>query len=177
MVHHPVMEMRVEPDAVLVVAGVPGAGKTTLIDRAVDRAATTVVDTDDRRREGRASRYKPVRVAGHYRRIVAAILLRRGAPVVVHSRGTTTLARRAFPLLARVRGRPAHLVLLTVSTEAALAGQRQRGRIIPGREMRGHIERFGAVVADPERLARREGWASVTVLDRERASALARIGA
>lgn len=53
-------------DAVVVVAGVPGAGKTTLIRRAVDREVTRVVDTDDRRR-GR------LLYLGHYVRIAAAI--------------------------------------------------------------------------------------------------------
>jgi hypothetical protein len=43
-------------DAVVVVAGVPGAGKTTLIRRAVDPATVRIVDTEDRRDAGRAAR-------------------------------------------------------------------------------------------------------------------------
>ena len=50
------MDLRFSSDAVVVVAGVPGAGKTTLIRRAVDPAAVRVVDTQDRRERGRASR-------------------------------------------------------------------------------------------------------------------------
>jgi GTPase SAR1 family protein len=69
-------------DAVVVVAGMPGAGKTTLIRRAVDPAVTRVVDTDDRPRRAPA----PVLYAVHYARVLAAILGRR--PAVIHSRGT-----------------------------------------------------------------------------------------
>ena len=58
------MQLSFPSDAVVVVAGVPGAGKTTLIRRAVDREAARVVDTDDRRR-GR------LLYPGHYARIAA----------------------------------------------------------------------------------------------------------
>ena len=40
------MQLRFPFDAVVVVAGVPGAGKTTLIRRAVDRDAVRVVDME-----------------------------------------------------------------------------------------------------------------------------------
>ena len=46
------MQLSFPADAVVVVAGVPGAGKTTLIRRAVDRDVARVVDTDDRREAG-----------------------------------------------------------------------------------------------------------------------------
>lgn len=170
------MELNVETDAVVVVAGIPGAGKTTLIDRAVDRTRVVVLDTDDRRREGRASQRKAVRVAGHYRRIVAAVLLRTDVPVVVHSRGTSAFARRLVSALARLRNRPAHLVLLVVGAGEAIDGQERRGRTIPLGEMDAHIERFAGLVGDSGSVARREGWASVTVLDRTEAAGLQRIG-
>jgi predicted kinase len=170
------MDLDIEPDAVVVVAGVPGAGKTTLIDRAVDRTRAVVLDTDDRRREGRASRWKTVRVAGHYRRILTAVLLRRSIPVVVHSRGTTAFARRLVAALARLRNRPAHLVLLVAAADEAADGQLRRGRTIPPGEMDAHIERFAGLVAGHGAVARREGWASVTVLDREGAAEVRRIG-
>ena len=73
------MELRFSSDAVVVVAGVPGAGKTTLIRRAVDPAVVRVVDTQDRRERGERASY-----LGHYARIVGAVAGRR--PVVIHSR-------------------------------------------------------------------------------------------
>jgi hypothetical protein len=147
-------------DAVVVVAGVPGAGKTTLLRRAVDRSVVRVVDTADRTRRG------PLLIPGHYARIVAAIAGHR--PVVIHSRGTLPLARRTIALLARARGRPAHLVLLHADRASAEAGQRRRGRMVSQEEMDRQVARWHALMADGG--PQGEGWASVQVLDREAAA-------
>jgi predicted kinase len=147
-------------DSVIVVAGVPGAGKTTLLRRVVDRSAARVVDTDDRAHRG------PLLYPGHYARIALAILARR--PVVIHSRGTLPSTRRTIALLARLRGRPAHLVLLNADRASAEAGQRRRGRTVPDDEMDRQVARWHALLAagGPEG----EGWASVRVLDRAAAA-------
>src|SRR5690242_12227216 len=119
------MELIFPSDSVIVVAGVPGAGKTTLLRRAVDRDVATVVDTDDRARRG------PLLYLGHYARIAAAIAGAR--PAVIHSRGTHGASRRAIVALARLRGRPAHLLLLDADRAAAERGQHARGRTVdPG---------------------------------------------
>jgi hypothetical protein len=146
-------------DAVVVVAGLPGAGKTTLIRRAVDRTAARVVDTDDRRSRG------PLLYAGHCLRIVAAVAARR--PAVIHSRGTHVSMRRAIATLAMLRRRPAHLILLDADPAAAEAGQRARGRTIAPDEMARHTARWGRLMA---RGPGGEGWASVVVLDRAQAA-------
>jgi predicted kinase len=147
-------------DAVVVVAGVPGAGKTTLIRRAVDRDVARVVDTDDRRETGKRLLY-----AGHYARIAAAVAGRRA--VVIHSRGTHPAARRAIAALAALRGRPAHLVMIDADRVEAEAGQRARGRRVPAAEMDRQLARWRRLMA---RRPRREGWASVVVLTREQAA-------
>jgi hypothetical protein len=147
-------------DSVVVVAGVPGAGKTTLLRRAVDRSVARVVDTDDRARRG------PLLYPGHYARILAAVLGRR--PVVIHSRGTLPLTRRTIALLARLRGRPAHLVLLHADRASAEAGQRRRGRTVSQEEMDRQVARWHALMADGG--PKGEGWASVRILDRESAA-------
>ena len=154
------MDLTFPSDAVVVVAGVPGAGKTTLLRRAVDRSVARVVDTDDRARRG------PLLYPGHYARILAAIAGRR--PVVIHSRGTLPLTRRAIALLARARGRPAHLVLLHADRVSAEAGQRRRGRLVSQEEMDRQVARWHALMADGG--PKGEGWASVQVLDREAAA-------
>jgi predicted kinase len=148
-------------NAVVVVAGVPGAGKTTLIRRAVDRDVARVIDTDDRRDAGA----RRLLYAGHYARIAAA--LAGGRPVVIHSRGTHPAARRAIALLAALRGRPAHLVMLHAERDEAEAGQRARGRTVAAAEMDRQLARWRRLMA---RRPAREGWASVTVLDRARAA-------
>ena len=156
------MRLDFSSDSVVVVAGLPGAGKTTLIRRAVDRDAVQVVDTDDLR--ARRRRFPPL-YAEHYARIVAAVAGRR--PVVIHSRGTHASLRRGIALLARLRGRPAHLVLLDAGRAEAVAGQRARGRIIGATEMARQTARWRRLMA---RRPSHEGWSSVTVLDREQAA-------
>jgi predicted kinase len=155
------VELSFPSDAVVVVAGVPGAGKTTLIRRAVDRDVARVVDTDDRRDAGRRRLLYP----GHYARIVAAIAGPR--PVVIHSRGTHPAARRAIAALAALCGRPAHLVLLDAARDEAEAGQRARGRTVAAAEMDRQEARWRRLMA---RRPAHEGWASVVVLDRSRAA-------
>jgi AAA domain len=152
-------------DAVVVVAGMPGAGKTTLIRRTVDPERAIVVDTDDRPRRAPA----PLLYVAHYARILLALAGRR--PAVIHSRGTNAGLRRAIALLAALRRRPAHLILLDAERGDAEAGQRARGRTIERREMDRHEVRWRRLVAATPR---REGWASIVVLDREQA---ARMGA
>jgi adenylate kinase family enzyme len=148
------------PDnAVIVVAGLPGAGKTTLIRRATSRPAV-VVDTDDQRRAGGQASY-----ARHYRRIVAAVWGRR--PVVIHSRGTLGTLRRMITLLSFLRGRPAHLILLDVPRPAAEDGQRRRGRRVSRAKMDREEARWDRLI---RRGVRGEGWRSVTVLDRSTAA-------
>jgi RNA helicase len=147
-------------NAVVVVAGIPGAGKSTLIRRAVDRSAVRVVDTDDQRRDGgRASNVR------HYAHIVTAVWGRR--PVVIHSRGTLGTLRRAITLLSSLRGRSAHLILLDAPREAAEAGQRARGRLVSRSRMDREARRWARLL---RRGARGEGWSSVTVLDRATAA-------
>jgi hypothetical protein len=153
------VELSFPSDAVVVVAGVPGAGKTTLIRRAVDRGVAHVVDTDDRPRRGR------LLYLGHYARIVAAVARRR--PVVIHSRGTQPAARRAIAALAALRGRPAHLVMLDADRGEAESGQRARGRTVARDEMDRQVARWRGLMA---RRPADEGWASVVVLDRAQAA-------
>ena len=153
------MTLPFSSDSVVVVAGMPGAGKTTLIRRAVDRDAARVVDTDDRPRRGR------LLYLGHYARIMAAVAGRR--PVVIHTRGTQPAARRAIAALAALRGRPAHLVMLDAHRRDAESGQRARGRRVGTEEMDRQVARWRRLMA---RGPGDEGWGSVVVLDRAQAA-------
>jgi hypothetical protein len=146
--------------AVVVVAGLPGAGKSTLIRRAVDRSTVRVVDTDDQRRDGGRASY-----VRHYAHIVTAVWGRR--PVVIHSRGTLGTLRRAITLLSSLRGRPAHLILLDAPRGDAEAGQRARGRLVSRSTMDRESRRWERLRRDR---GRGEGWRSVTVLDRASAA-------
>ena len=87
---------------------------------------------------------------------------------MIHSRGTLPLTRRTIALLARLRGRPAHLVLLHADRASAEAGQRRRGRTVSQEEMDRQVARWHALMADGG--PKHEGWASVQVLGREAAT-------
>jgi ABC-type cobalamin/Fe3+-siderophores transport system ATPase subunit len=159
------MELTFPSDSVIVVAGVPGAGKTTLLRRAVNRDVATVVDTDDRTRRG------PLLYLGHYARIAAAVLGNK--PAVVHSRGTKTVARRTILALARLRRRPAHLILLHTDRATAEAGQRARGRTVPADEMDRQVADWRELLAEGG--LHEEGWATVELLDREQAATVTQL--
>ena len=154
------MRLSFPDNAVDVVAGLPGAGKSTLIHRVVDRSAVEVVDTDDQRRDGGRASY-----VRHYGRILAAV--RGSRPVVIHSRGTVGTLRRAITLVAALHGRPVHLILLDASWEEAEDGQRRRGRGVSRTRMDRELRRWRRL---RDRGPRREGWASVTELDRPTAA-------
>jgi AAA domain len=157
------MRLTFSADSVVVVAGVPGAGKTTLIRRAVDPAAARIVDTADIRRTRRPPPLLLYPV--HYVRILIAIMGRR--PAVIHSRGTHAALRRAIAVLAGLRGRPAHLVLIDAAREEAEAGQRARGRAVGADEMERQVSRWRRLMRGG---VRDEGWESVVVLDRAQAA-------
>ena len=154
------MRLTYPDNAVVVVAGLPGAGKTTLIRRTTSRSAAIVVDTDDQRRRGR--RASNVR---HYGHIAAAVWGRQ--PVVIHSRGTLGMLRRLITSLSLLRGRPAHLILLDAPRAAAEDGQRRRGRRVSQSRMDREAARWERLL---RRGVRREGWRSVTLLDRASAA-------
>ncbi|MDI2124572.1 AAA family ATPase [Yinghuangia seranimata] len=164
------------PSAVLVVAGLPGSGKSTLIARCV---RVPVVDSQHTRKryQTRLPRWVPYRLVrpvvriAHLRRLNAA--LRAEGPLVFHDFGAVPLVRRWVARSARRRGRDVHLLFLDVPADTALAGQRERGRAVPAQRFARHrvnarrlLGRLDADGAAPR------GWASVTLLSRPSAERL-----
>jgi hypothetical protein len=170
--------------ALLVVAGVPGAGKTTLLSR-IDAPGSLVLDPEPIRARyqrllGRLPYrlWRPLVHAEHGLRVVLALPGPSG--LIVHDTGTRGWRRRLLVGLARRCHRSGHLLLLDVSAEAALEGQRRRRRTLRGPAFASHWRnwrrlRAGLFAPDDPSGLRAEGWASVRLLDRSSANHLYRV--
>ncbi|UYQ64541.1 AAA family ATPase [Streptomyces peucetius] len=164
---------------VVVVSGLPGSGKSTLMRRAAQGLGIDSQDTRDRW-DARAPRllpyavYRPLVRLAHYTGLRRA--LRSGQSVVVHDCGTQAWVRRWLARETRRRGTSLHLVLLDVTPEVARAGQRERGRGVSGYAFARHRRAVSRLVADAEAGRLPWGCASAVLLDREAAGALGRLG-
>jgi predicted kinase len=161
------------PRDMLVVAGLPGAGKTTMLRHAA--TGLPVLDSDQVRSRLAAAIpavpyrcYRPVVHTWHRLRIVSRALAADG-PIVVHEPSTRASTRALLALVGRVTGRSVRLLFLDVTAEQALAGQRSRGRLVRPRSFARHVRRAGKW--REELLAEQvpPGWESVQVVDRARA--------
>jgi hypothetical protein len=144
--------------AVVVVAGLPGAGKTTLVasePRALDSDAVRVAWAPRLARLPYAL-WRPLVHAWHWIAIWRALAQPDG--VIVVRPFTSGWLRRAVLRRARRHHAAVHLVVVDATPAEARAGQRERGRTIRERAMRRHERRWsGADFA-------REPWTTVTRL-------------
>ncbi|MFB7514163.1 AAA family ATPase [Streptomyces sp. NPDC056144] len=166
----------------VVVSGLPGSGKSTLMRRAADGRGVDSQDARERWEAGlpRALRFLPygiyrplVRVA-HYAGLRRA--LRSGASLVVHDCGTQSWVRGWLAREARRRGTALHLVLLDVTPDTARDGQRSRGRGVSAYAFARHRRAVGRLLRAAEAGGPPAGCASVTLLDRDAADTLRKIG-
>lgn len=168
------------PADLLVVSGLPGAGKSTLMARCAAHAL--LIDSQHVRESYQARLpesvpyrlFRPFVRLTHYWRLGAA--LRRGGPVVVHDCGTVPFVRGWLTRAAHRQGRAVHLLILDVDPATARAGQQARGRAVSAREFARHravaaraLDGLSASDAPPA------GWRSAVVIDRPAAGALREI--
>ncbi|WP_020139908.1 AAA family ATPase [Streptomyces sp. 351MFTsu5.1] len=167
------------PRDLVVVTGLPGSGKSTLMKRAVPGTRVDSQDTRDRW-DRRLSRflpyavYRPLVRLAHYAGLRRA--LRSGAGVVVHDCGTQTWVRGWLAREARRRGGTLHLLLLDVTTDTALEGQRERGRGVSRYAFLRHRGAAARLIRSVERGDLPPGCGSAILLDRDAADVLRRIG-
>ncbi len=165
----------------LVVAGLPGAGKTTMLRHAA--GALPVLDSDEVRERLTAVLpkstpyrcYRPFVHAWHRFRVLGRAVSRRG-PLVVHEPSTRASTRTLLAAVGVLSGRRLRLLYLDVTPEQALAGQRSRGRLIRPRSFARHVRR--AESWREELLAEQipPGWHSVQVISRTTAERAVLVG-
>ncbi|WP_461110130.1 AAA family ATPase [Streptomyces calidiresistens] len=145
----------------VVVSGLPGGGKSTLIRRMVTEAGPrwgdpVAIDSEDVRLrwEDRLpdglpyAVYRPVARLEHFLRLERA--LRSGAGVLVHDCGRHRWVRRRLARDARRRGRGFLLLVLDVPAREALEGQARRGRGVGGRAFARHVRSLARLVEELE---------------------------
>ncbi|MEU5688604.1 ATP-binding protein [Streptomyces venezuelae] len=159
----------------IVVSGLPGGGKSTLMRQAVTGPRIDSQDTRDRwsRRMPRLlpyAAYRPLVRLAHYASLRRA--LRSGASVVVHDCGTQAWVRRWLAREAARRGTALHLLVLDVPVDTALRGQHERGRGVSRYAFARHRRTVGRLVAATERGELPRGCRSAVLLDRAAAQDL-----
>ncbi len=179
--------LRFGPRDLVVVTGLPGSGKSTLMRRAVPGGDGVRVDSQDTRDrwEARISRvpslagllpyaiYRPLVRLAHYAGLHRA--LRSASGAVVHDCGTQTWVRGWLARAAGRRGGTLHLVFLDVSPDLALDGQRERGRGVSRYAFLRHRRAAARLLRAVERGELPHGVGSAVLLDRDAADVLRRI--
>ncbi|KOU77059.1 ATP-binding protein [Streptomyces sp. MMG1533] len=167
------------PRDLVVITGLPGSGKSTLMRRTVKGLRIDSQDTRDRW-DGRLSRllpyavYRPLVRLAHYAGLRRA--LRSGKGVVVHDCGTQAWVRGWLAREARRRGGTLHLLLLDVTADTALAGQRERGRGVSRYAFLRHRGAASRLISSVEKGDLPQGCTSAVLIDRDAANVLTRIG-
>jgi predicted kinase len=162
----------------VVVTGLPGSGKSTLMRRAVPGARVDSQDTRDHW-DLRLARflpyavYRPLVRLAHYAGLRRA--LRADTGVVVHDCGTQAWVRAWLAREARRRGGTLHLLLLDVPPDTALAGQLERGRGVSRYAFLRHRRANHRLLHAIEQGDLPGGCGSAILLDRDAADVLRRI--
>ncbi|MFC5216337.1 AAA family ATPase [Streptomyces coerulescens] len=167
------------PKDLVVITGLPGSGKSTLMQRTVKGLRIDSQDTRDRwdaRMPGFLpyAVYRPLVRLAHYAGLRRAV--RSGEGVVVHDCGTQAWVRGWLAREARRRGGTLHLLLLDVTPGTALEGQRERGRGVSRYAFLRHRRAASRLLRSAAKGDLPQGCGSAVLIDRDAADVLRRIG-
>lgn len=157
----------------VVVAGLPGAGKSTLLHRLQVTDPVPVLDPEQIYRRLRSvlpkrfshSRYRAVVHLAHRFRIAWYCACTSG-PVIAHEPSTRATTRAMLVIIGRLTRRPQVLVWLHAGAFEALAGQRERGRMIGTRSFARHVGRAERLRHLLHSRRHPHGWYAVHVFTR-----------
>jgi predicted kinase len=146
-------ELRYAVDAVVLLAGIPGAGKSTFLRRVfAGNDAVRVYDSAHIRDRWMPvlgvlpyALWRPLVHLVYYVTLLTAMRPGRG-PLVIHDCATRPWARQLIGWRARHAGLPLHLILLDVPGDVARSGQWARGRVVRSSSMEKHCRRWPDVV-------------------------------
>ncbi|UGQ12748.1 ATP-binding protein [Yinghuangia sp. ASG 101] len=154
----------------LVVTGLPGAGKSTLMARCAHAPLVDSQHVREKYQERLPSwlpypAFRPLVRGTHYLGLVGA--MRAGGPLVIHDCGTVPAVRSWVVRAARRQNRGLHLLFIDADPVDARAGQLARGRALPVRQFDRHRvvaqrtrERLSGASGPPP------GWSSAVLVSR-----------
>ena len=166
------------PPPFVVLGGVPGAGKTTVLQHAATvLPGLRVLDSDQVRRRLRRylgglpyALYRPLVHLLQYWRVAVHLLRPPLGPVVVHDPATRPWLRWLLAHAARAGGCRPVLLVIDVSQGDALAGQVRRGRVVQRWAFAHHWRLWVGLRQDVlDGALGGEGWAEARLTDRGRA--------
>ncbi|MEO3767469.1 AAA family ATPase [Streptomyces sp. B8F3] len=163
---------------IVVISGLPGSGKSTLMRRTQPPAAVLLIDSQYvRERWARKlgarlpyALYRPLVRIDHYARLRLAV--RAGGSLVVHDCGTLPWVRWWLTRQARRYGRGVHVVVLDVPADVARERQARRGRAVSRYAFARHRWAHRRLLDWASGGQPAEGCDSVLVLDGQAAGAL-----
>lgn len=163
------------PPTLIVLGGLPGAGKSTALRALAADPDTTVLDPEQVAAALRQRlpgvpypRYRPLVHTLHALRVLSALASGRSRTLVVHATATRTVPRHLLAAGARWCGWRPVLVLLEVDPGLARAGQVARGRVLGRARNDGHRRRWARLrrrIAD-RRVLDAGVWARVVLTTR-----------
>ena len=132
----------------VVVGGVPGAGKSTALTAYAGDPGVVVLDPDPIRAR---LRWRPLVHAVHQLAVWLTVLAGPGdRTLLVHDTATRRRRRDSLLRLASWRGWEVTLLLLDVTRSDALTGQHARGRVVSPPEFERHWARWLRLRAEPD---------------------------